>query len=55
MDRAMIFRRKKRKRHGRRKAADGTQALSKGTVFLGICAGACMWGYALVNIATRTL
>ncbi len=51
----MILRRKKRKRRGRRNVADGSQALSRGTVLLGICAGAGMWGYALVNIATRTL
>ena len=51
----MILRRKKRKRHGRRNAADGTQALSRDIVFLGIFAGAGMWSHALVNIATRTL
>lgn len=37
-----------------RKPVDSAAALSKGIVTVSICAGACLWGYALINLATRT-
>lgn len=37
-----------------RKASDSTQTLTRGIVMVSICSGACLWGYALINLATRT-
>lgn len=54
----MLFKsRKSRKtagsrRRSRRDAQDATTAMSRGVVVISICAGATMWGYAMVNLAT---
>lgn len=31
----------------------GTAIASRGIVMIAICTGAVMWGYALINLATR--
>ena len=41
-------------RSRRAAAADaGTAIASRGIVMIAICTGAVMWGYALINLATR--
>lgn len=34
-------------------ATTGTAIASRGIVTIAICTGAVMWGYALINLATR--
>lgn len=34
-------------------AGAGTAIASRGVVMIAICTGAVMWGYALINLATR--
>lgn len=34
-------------------ASTGTAIATRGIVTIAICTGAAMWGYALINLATR--
>lgn len=34
-------------------ASAGTEIATRGIVTIAICTGAAMWGYALINLATR--
>lgn len=41
-------------RSRRRSVASASTAIaSRGVVMIAICVGAAMWGYALINLATR--
>jgi len=54
----MLFKSRKRRKPGyfRRGSALGssraTTMMSRGIVTVSICAGASMWGYAMINLAT---
>jgi hypothetical protein len=54
----MLFKsRKSRKsassrRRSMREAQDAATAMSRGVVAISMCAGATMWGYAMINLAT---
>lgn len=45
-------RRSSRSRRRRAQDQDAVSAMTRGVVTLSICAGAGMWGYAMVNLAT---
>ena len=47
-----MFRRKRKSRNRRSAAEAATTAASRGIVTVSICAGAGMWGYAIINLAT---
>lgn len=54
----MLFKSRKRRKSARsrqrstREAQDATATMSRGVIAVSICAGATMWGYAMVNLAT---
>lgn len=50
-----MFRKKSKNRKSRRRVQSGDSAtamMSRGVVTVAICAGAGMWGYAMINLAT---
>lgn len=50
-----MFRRKPKRRKSRSRIRSGDSAtamMSRGVVTVAICAGAGMWGYAMINLAT---
>ena len=51
----MIRKPKKHRTPRRRQKQSSAALLNRGIVALSIGAGACMWGYALINLASRTL
>lgn len=53
----MMFKSRKRRkssrsRRNRAQDSDAVSVMSRGVVTLSICAGAGMWGYAMINLAT---
>lgn len=44
-----------RSRRHRREDSSGANIMGRGIVTIAIGAGASMWGYAMVNLATRAL
>ena len=53
----MFFKSRKRRKSSRSRrvnaqGADAGSIMSRGVVTVSICAGASMWGYAMINLAT---